>query len=994
MGKLKKRHWIIIAICVLLLIGISVTIFFYQRSRGKPSDVTTDGLGGYDPYNPPEGIEFVEIVNPEGMNVADDPDSYSHENDPEHPLVDVKTTIKISNQGIRPATPKPLDFSEKYSHLVNTPTFTPTPTPTPTPAPTPSVTLTPGNLFPEVTPGGEFPELNLPDLYIVNPNVLDPSFAGDEYELQWKYTGGRKPSFDVSFTSDGGKSFISLAKGLTAQSCLLTFPDTLSENCFLRVTAMVGIVEYATADSNKFGLVAPPDRVTPPETGNIDPQIQYVNMPGIRISDLSGLPVWFQAENTAENTDKLIWQLSRVRYLGTEEMFGQEAGIVATGEIDKLGGEFSIDLKALCEEMAKPDSERLPDYGFCPRKEMYEFYLRVVPLDSSGNCIGDPGRGIHFSYGMSQVVLDTTTVAFAEDPQIMMKVREKYYWDYQYQRISPNVLYPGLDAKEEFLFFCGMDGMHKEDYESAVSWVEDAIAEDSIKKEGIGSKIISQAVQVEIQVATSPFDDAGTVGSIPPKGLVCSYTDTEPYILENTQPVGSRYYSPSGHGIVYSDFAPSKEELAAMGGIYYYVRAIFYVPDDETPSLLHAFPSEMLTIAYTVDGKMKNEVKEITVESNMPYVQFYRYQTLFWEDSDYQEWYEITRYIEPEEMTFSIGNGEKYILAYPIFMNKYPTATRESYKALLDELIYPGQILHYVKAESGFWDEFFGLLKAIYDGVSEAYADAKSSVVNLVDYLPIGDTAKGYLKKAVTYVIDYGLASIGLPPSLPNLDQLAADGIDYLTKVAVEEALKAAGVPADSLAAQEITEEVREQVAEDLSSGLTDAILAQRQNPLNVTFLRLWSIRLYSPAYVDVYVHNYSKTKTTRSGCVWVRSGSGHDLFADASAPIPELQPGEHYTIRIYLEHLRNKYDGYGQYFDEKYYGKSDLPIMLHVGASFRLPDPIVAAKEQGIAPAPLPYVTEFVYDHPEYRYERAFIPSEPIFESDPAPNEKDFWDY
>lgn len=658
--------------------------------------------------------------------------------------------------------------------------------------------------------------------------------------------------------------------------------------------------------------------------------------------------------------------------------------------------------------MAKPDSERLPDYGFCPEKDIYDFYLRVVPLDSSGACIGDPGRGIHFSYGMPQIVLDTTTVEMAGNPQIMLKVREKYYWDYQYQRFSPNILYRGLDAEEEFLFFCGMDGMHTEDFESAVSWVEEAVGDplsgvvddvvdaaspDPAKKQGLGSKIISQAVQVEIQVATSPFNDAGTVGSIPPEGLVYSYTDTAPYILENTQPVGSRYYSPSGHGIVYSEFAPSKEDLAAMGGIYYYVRAIFYVPDDENPSLLHAFPSEMLTIAYTVNAKTQNEVQKITVESNMPYVQFIRYQNLYWADSDSEEWYEVTRYIEPEEMTFSIGNGEKYILAYELFKEMYPSATRESYKALLDELIYPGQVMHYVKGNPGFWDEFFGLLKAIYDGVSEAYSDAKSSVVNLVDYLPIGDTAKGYLKKAVTYVIDYGLASIGLPPSLPNLDQLAAQGIDYITKVAVDEALKAAGVPLDSPAAQEITEQVRQDVAEGLAEGLEESILAQKQNPLNVTFLRLWGFKLYSPAYVDVYVHNYSNTKTTRAGTVGVSCGNGNEVYAPNNVAIPALQPGEHYTIRIYLEHLKDKYCGYGEYFDKYYYGNSSLPYMLKVGAFFDLPAPIVAAAEQGIAPAPLPYVTEFVYDRPEYRFNCEFIPAEAIYEEDPAPNKKDFYD-
>jgi hypothetical protein len=40
------------------------------------------------------------------------------------------------------------------------------------------------------------------------------------------------------------------------------------------------------------------------------------------------------------------------------------------------------------------------------------------------------------------------------------------------------------------------------------------------------------------------------------------------------------------------------------------------------------------------------------------------------------------------------------------------------------------------------------------------------------------------------------LASIGIPPTLPNFDQLANMGTDYLATIAMEQA----GIPADSLA--------------------------------------------------------------------------------------------------------------------------------------------------------------------------------------------------
>ena len=85
------------------------------------------------------------------------------------------------------------------------------------------------------------------------------------------------------------------------------------------------------------------------------------------------------------------------------------------------------------------------------------------------------------------------------------------------------------------------------------------------------SDIIQKAVRVELQVATSPYTNANTLGLAQPGGLVYSYVDTAPDIGASS---GSYVYmTPWFHGIEYKEFVPSKEELDAMG-IYYYVRGI------------------------------------------------------------------------------------------------------------------------------------------------------------------------------------------------------------------------------------------------------------------------------------------------------------------------------------------------------------------------------------------------------------------------------------
>jgi hypothetical protein len=962
MRSLFKQRWFIILFCILVLLALAaVLIFVIFKPAGRNTISET-------PSPPSETALTAEMSSGNEMSEQELYDAYSHENDPAHPMLDVKVSLQISNLGSQPGAPRPQDLALEYPQMSSQPTATPTPAPTATQAPSPSVTLNPN--MPGIKPGGSLPDIALPDLYITNPEVESPQFTGDSFTLAWKYNAGRKVTYTVLLSTDKGKNFDPLKKGLTGEEYTLTFPDMPSNHCILRVSAMLDGMEYKTADTSEFALVAAPVLAPPPIENYVDPQVQYIDMPGLRISSETGLPVWFKAENHAENATKLIWQLSRVPFVGTQASFGQENGILASGEVGKTGGEFSVDLKTLCEELAKPDAERVAGMPFLPRQNIYDFYLRVVALDEGGKCIGDPGRGLGFSYGSPNIVSDLQSTSFAENSEIRIKMEMPVpYTSYKYtwESITPDVFNADLGDVSDMVLFSGSESQEASD-------------------------IIQKAVRVELQVATSPYTNANTLGLAPPAGLVYSYTDTAPDISESSD--SFFYMTPWFHGIEYKEFVPSKEELDAMGGIYYYVRGIFYVPDADNPSVLRPYPSETLTIAFRVNSAHKNEVKQITVKSDVPYVQFWYYTPIKWQAPDYQDYYEVARHIEAQEMTFSVRDTDGYKIPDYYTATMLYKWTVEEYQALLDERIPVGSVIHYVKAEPGFWDEFFGLLKAIYSGVSNAYANAKASVVSLVDYIPfIGDTARGYLKAAATYAIDYGLMSIGLPPTLPNIDELAEGGIDYIMKVAVDEALQAAGVPADSPAAQEITEKVREKVASELTSELEKAILAQHQNPLRAGFLRLDTGRLYQPAYVEVFVCNYSKTRTTRAGWVGVRTGNGHDVYNPRGVSIPALQPGEHYVVRIYLDHLRNKYCGYEKYFDEKYNGNYELPYKLYVSAGFDLPDVKQTAKEQGLEPAPLPYVTEFVYDHVGYSYEREFVPAEGIYISDSAPNAQDFLD-
>jgi hypothetical protein len=391
---------------------------------------------------------------------------------------------------------------------------------------------------------------------------------------------------------------------------------------------------------------------------------------------------------------------------------------------------------------------------------------------------------------------------------------------------------------------------------------------------------------------------------------------------------------------------------------------------------------------------MQSEVREIVVESNIPFTKFVRYVPVQWSTYHYEEYFEVTRHIEAEEMNFSIKNNAtgKFLLPYALHCKQYGW-TRAQYQALLDEMLPVGASFHYVKSEPGFWDEFFSLLGDISSAVQEAFAEAKSAVISfVVDNIPlIGDDARDLLKKAASYAVDYGLMYIGIPPSLPNLDVLAEGGIDYCLEYAVAETLKQAGIPADSVIAEEMSAEVRSELSERIAAELKARMEAMQQNPFNVEFLRISTSAQYRPAYIDVTVANYSDDDYSVPGSLYMSFDNGHSVYDSECLYIPSLAPKDFVKIRVYLKHQRGKYAGYEQYFDELYNGSEG--IEMRVTTWYTLPDVKDAARAQGLSPAPLPYVTEYVYDRQDYEYIRNFVPAVAILQDDDSVNPVDFFD-
>lgn len=101
----------------------------------------------------------------------------------------------------------------------------------------------------------------------------------------------------------------------------------------------------------------------------------------------------------------------------------------------------------------------------------------------------------------------------------------------------------------------------------------------------------------------------------------------------------------------------------------------------------------------------------------------------------------------------------------------------------------------------------------MFDWASGAYADLKGYVIDgVLTFLPFVP------REAVAIALDAALMAAGIPPSLPNLDQLMTQGADYLASQMADEL--AAQVPAGSLLAEKGEAELRRLVQEEAKKAL------------------------------------------------------------------------------------------------------------------------------------------------------------------------------
>jgi hypothetical protein len=803
--------------------------------------------------------------------------------------------------------------------------------------------------------------------------------AGTKYELRWSYPLAGS-TFTVSMSTDNGKTYRVLATGLTRQRLTVSLPNKVYDRCYFQVeVAADPDVDGSIAVSALSGLFSIASKRQPNSKPVFPPKpaadLAYVKTDTFFIDKNLDGTRWFQVGNVDAQATRLVWQVSSAPFSGSNSEALDPPGLVASGDLDPAEDEFSLDFTKLVAE-ATGDVAAVPGaaaytVAYSPMKvpallkqDRYSLYVRVIALNAAGELIGDAGRGMTLGYGSPLVQLVTE----ADVPGAVLGVIETWSGE------------KGMPK----------DGLYGYKYVHQVkkgfyAYTADKYWDFEFRSTPAGTKA------VDLQVATSPFG-AGAGSYEQPAGLVWHFRWD-----------GQFTTNPFQYRIPLFEFT-GKVKGTSSKPVRYYVRAVFF-KGAEDPEVVHPVASET-QIIYFVSGArpivMDTGVsltgycptETITVKSGVPFTAFSYYRPVQWEAPDSKRWFEVTRRILADEMVLTVKTPNGVIYPYQTHYLK-TGMSKEQYQALLDQTLPVGTYFPLTVTTDAVAD-FLDLLGDIYGSVKKAYDDFKTSVVSYAanNFPLVSGDAREALAKALAVALDAGLAAIGVPPSLPDFEAIAANGFAYALDVAIQQECQRLGVDPNT-----ITDAVRKELTGQFSAQMAELTRLKTVNPLGVGYLKPASAKQFRPASVTFVVQNFTdqvSPKGTLTASYHPLKDYGH-FYKTVNLAIPPLQPHTYKTITFYLHpDIPIPWAGLGdnkRRYDYSYFGNGG-PCQFNLTVRYDVPEAKLLAEQQNLIPkGPSPFLAyEYAYDHdPTYRFSYEGPPCEWITGGDPAANPLDF---
>ncbi|MHC1735327.1 MAG: hypothetical protein AB9921_06620 [Erysipelotrichaceae bacterium] len=639
---------------------------------------------------------------------------------------------------------------------------------------------------------------------------------------------------------------------------------------------------------------------------------------------------WFSIVKDPSITPaKYVWQVGVAPFAGAGKDLLNPGGLLSSGDVAATSSEFSIDFsKALnvtkLSGRLNISQDRLKSFYLIPTLKMgavpvqKTYYVRVLPVDAEGKVIGDGGTGMAIKYG-DPFTLPTNNIIIGINQRFDM-LTPRFQGEPGGSGEFPNsfneVYQKSINSSYESLYYCFVPKNYPVTATSLVLQVTKTPFSGSL-----WNTVPGLVYQKRINAGEAAFD-----------------TLDEDHWLQ----------------VDFKSFAPANETLNDNQFITYYVRTVALTPAGQ-PGVMSAKYSKTVTIQYGRDTTTPVIFENIKVDPHIPEVVSFSYTPIQWEVTNWQYHYVVIRQPLESEIFLGFGSNKPY--------EPYKVGTKLDFTPQPEDDSWWDDVKN---AISDFFSDLTDYLAKITNWVSSTYANLKTGLVKLVaDHLPlIPDKWRDELAVVLEGLVDYGLASIGIPPTLPNFDELTEMGTDYLATMAME----AAGIPATDLMKDGMVE-----LGNGISENIGSASNHSTPNPMNWDFVKLDSDYLYRPAYVLITLHNPYNHPTpggTLSGYneyiidssnqsqseqyLYARFGGNvyYSTFKVVSGQkVPSLAPGQTLVIPVFLEEMTGKsYWTNGpkvdyQSFRMSYFNLGDYEFNFTI--NYELPNAYETAKAQ-----------------------------------------------
>jgi hypothetical protein len=660
----------------------------------------------------------------------------------------------------------------------------------------------------------------------------------------------------------------------------------------------------ATLPSNTLTSILINPSIINPTTPFVDPVPVYSNGHRTAFVQRGGDEKrWFAIVENNSNIKKLVWQVSEHPYINADPDWQNPDGLLGAGELALQTKEFTIDFRnmyglrvnRLATRLFSSLSKIQGDY-LNPKQVV--FYVRVVALDENDKPLGNPGYGLEVLYG------DRVTQQASSVPFILL------FNLLSAERIGT----PKLSGEHQNLL-ANNTQIYFEPKQKA-PW--------HFRPEGYPKTTDTFLIQV-----TRVKPDNSLEGWRYPTGLI--------YQKEIKKGSDTFANIPLNGYTIPIDFTLATNNATDV----LYIRFVALSPGN-SPGTVKTNFSKVVKVNYgdsVSDFKYYAPPEVKKIDANIPQVKLLEYEPIQWEYFDWMYWYEVVRQPTYKEyFTFipenQIPMKDELVPGYEVGTIIRFTPPSEQDESWLKEAW---------EAVSDYFSDIISFVAKVTNWVSTAYADAKVGLAKFVaQNLPlIPDKWRDDLQKELEKLIDYGLVTLGIPPTLPNFDDLTKMGSDYLAATALTQlGLPISDYNMDTI--KDLGKGVANELNQSASSGTSP-------NPLNWTFVRPYSKALYRPAYMHIQITNNSNEVTApgilegRIHRTLIQSelSDGHKMTLSASfggtkyfelflpiknVVIPRLVPGQSMLVPVYL----TEYTGHAFPFHSKTVSQNEFLSMYN----------------------------------------------------------------